>query len=216
MEIALEVGIPLQLDQATRDQAYEFYARVLIDIDLTSNQPSFLNVERDDHRGLSMDIMYENLPKRFPPSLSLLSLLPLSALVSPRRRSWSSEMEVVRPSKVLVFHLRICDYVDGGALEKGAWVLSIASLEGCQMDLRLVFGEINSLTDSSKLIIVVDHEGFLHDHSCCIESHRLANSISLEDMLEIVSRLVTNLSPKQQQHQQSAASLKQTWSPLPK
>ncbi|KAK4835426.1 hypothetical protein QYF36_009580 [Acer negundo] len=38
-------------------------------------------------------------------------------------------MEVVRPLKVLVFHLRICDYVDGGALEKGAWVLSIASLE---------------------------------------------------------------------------------------
>ena len=64
MEIARGVGIPLQLDQATRDPAYGFYARVLVDIDLTSNQPSFLNVERDDHRGFSVDVIYENLPKR--------------------------------------------------------------------------------------------------------------------------------------------------------
>ena len=35
-----------------------------MDIDLTSNQPSFLNVERDDHRGFSVDVIYENLPKR--------------------------------------------------------------------------------------------------------------------------------------------------------
>ncbi|KAK3211296.1 hypothetical protein Dsin_016002 [Dipteronia sinensis] len=64
MEIARGVGIPMQLDQATMDQAYRFYARVLVDIDLTSNQPSFLNVERDDHRGFSLDVIYENLLER--------------------------------------------------------------------------------------------------------------------------------------------------------
>ena len=35
-----------------------------MDIDLTSNQPSFLNVERDDHRGFSVDVIYENLTER--------------------------------------------------------------------------------------------------------------------------------------------------------
>ena len=64
MEITRVVGIPLQLDQATRDQAYGFYAQLLVDIDLTSNQPSFLNVERDYHKRFSIDVIYENLPKR--------------------------------------------------------------------------------------------------------------------------------------------------------
>ena len=64
MEIAQGVGIPLQLDQATRDQTYGFYARVLVDIDLTSNQPSFLNVERDDHKGFFVDVIYEKLQER--------------------------------------------------------------------------------------------------------------------------------------------------------
>ncbi|KAK3218144.1 hypothetical protein Dsin_012114 [Dipteronia sinensis] len=64
MEVARGVSIPLQLDQFTRDQAYGFYARVLVNIDLTSNQPSFLNVERDDYRGFSVDVIYENLLER--------------------------------------------------------------------------------------------------------------------------------------------------------
>ncbi|KAK3229191.1 hypothetical protein Dsin_001072 [Dipteronia sinensis] len=59
MEISRGVGISLQLDQS-----YGFYARVLVDIDLTSNQPSFFNVERDDHRGFSVDVIYEDLPER--------------------------------------------------------------------------------------------------------------------------------------------------------
>ena len=65
MEITRGVGIPLQLDQAKRDQAYGFYARVLVDIDLTLNQPSFLNVKRYDHRGFSVDVIYENLAERY-------------------------------------------------------------------------------------------------------------------------------------------------------
>ena len=35
-----------------------------MDIDLTLNQPSFFNVERDDHRGFLVDVIYENLPER--------------------------------------------------------------------------------------------------------------------------------------------------------
>ncbi|KAI9165994.1 hypothetical protein LWI28_024341 [Acer negundo] len=75
---------------------------------------------------------------------------------------------------------------------------------------RLVFGEVNSITDCSnrsEVLLVVDHDGFLHDHNCCLESHRLADSISLQNMLKMVSGLVTNPSPKQQSASSSNLTL---------
>ena len=51
MEITRGVGIPLQLDHATRDQTYGFFARVLVDVCLNTNLPSNLMVEREDHWG---------------------------------------------------------------------------------------------------------------------------------------------------------------------
>ncbi|KAK1581724.1 hypothetical protein Q3G72_008459 [Acer saccharum] len=62
MEIARGVGIPLQLDQATRDGDYGFNGRVLVDVDLMDNLPSSLMIERDDHRGFTVEVVYENLP----------------------------------------------------------------------------------------------------------------------------------------------------------
>ena len=65
MEISRGVGIQLQLDQATRDGDYNFYGRVLVDVDLMDNLPSSLMIERDDHRGFTMEVVYENLPNRY-------------------------------------------------------------------------------------------------------------------------------------------------------
>ncbi|XP_068312484.1 uncharacterized protein [Pyrus communis] len=61
MEIACGVGTPLQLDHATREKLYGYYARILVDVDLSADLPSSIMVEREQH-GFSVDIIYENLP----------------------------------------------------------------------------------------------------------------------------------------------------------
>ncbi|KAM2953591.1 hypothetical protein FF1_031959 [Malus domestica] len=61
MEIARGVGTPLQLDHATREKLYGYYARILVDVDLSADLPSTIMVEREQH-GFSVDIIYENLP----------------------------------------------------------------------------------------------------------------------------------------------------------
>lgn len=63
MEIARGVGTPLQLDKATKERLYGYYARVLVDVDLAGDLPSSIMVERESH-GFSVDIVYENLPPK--------------------------------------------------------------------------------------------------------------------------------------------------------
>ncbi|KAI9191216.1 hypothetical protein LWI28_005266 [Acer negundo] len=91
----------------------------------------------------------------------------------------------------------------------GSWAIE----RWAQDSRRAVFGEVNSVTDcsnGSEVLLAIDHDGFLHDHNRCIESHILVDSISLQNMLEMVDELVMNPSLKQQ----SASSLNLTWSPF--
>ena len=44
-EIAKGVGTPLHLDKATRDHTYGFYARILVDLDLSIDLPKSIMVE---------------------------------------------------------------------------------------------------------------------------------------------------------------------------
>jgi hypothetical protein len=46
MEIARGVGTSLQLDRATKERQFGYFARVLVDVDLAGNLPSCLMVER--------------------------------------------------------------------------------------------------------------------------------------------------------------------------
>ncbi|KAI9198024.1 hypothetical protein LWI28_008784 [Acer negundo] len=55
-------GIPLQLDETTKDQSNGYFVRVLVDKDLTASLPTSIMVKRDDHRGFSIEVIYENLP----------------------------------------------------------------------------------------------------------------------------------------------------------
>ncbi|KAK4840581.1 hypothetical protein QYF36_012814 [Acer negundo] len=98
---------------------------------------------------------------------------------------------------------------DGRGHQRRSWE-DIQPLKTLMDSRRLVFGEVNSITDCSnrsEVLLVVDHDGFLHDHNCCLESHRLADSISLQNMLKMVSGLVTNPSPKQQSASSSNLTL---------
>ncbi|XP_062020889.1 uncharacterized protein LOC133737323 [Rosa rugosa] len=60
MEIARGVGTPLQLDRATKERAFGYFARVLVDVDLASNLPSSLMVERENHC-FAIEVIYENM-----------------------------------------------------------------------------------------------------------------------------------------------------------
>ncbi|KAK9288342.1 hypothetical protein L1049_016795 [Liquidambar formosana] len=59
--IARGVGIPLRIDDATTLRKFGYYARVLVDVDLSNPLPKVLWVERKDH-GFNAELFYENLP----------------------------------------------------------------------------------------------------------------------------------------------------------
>ena len=59
-----------QIDQATRDKVFGYYARVLVEVDLSGPLPSSIMVELPDD-GFILDIVYENLP----PKCSACSLI---------------------------------------------------------------------------------------------------------------------------------------------
>ncbi|CAN6708759.1 unnamed protein product [Malus baccata var. baccata] len=63
MEIASGVGTPLQLDSATRERQYGYYARILVDVNLAGDLPTSLMVERESH-GFPVEVVYENLPPK--------------------------------------------------------------------------------------------------------------------------------------------------------
>nr|XP_011465613.1 PREDICTED: uncharacterized protein LOC105351802 [Fragaria vesca subsp. vesca] len=64
MEIARGVGTPLQIDKATRERQFGYYARILVDIELSQDLPTSLMVEKGNHV-FSVNISYENLPHHF-------------------------------------------------------------------------------------------------------------------------------------------------------
>ncbi|XP_024171401.1 uncharacterized protein LOC112177335 [Rosa chinensis] len=61
MEIASGVGTPLQLDAATKEQRFGYYARVLVDVNLLGTLPTSIMVEREN-LCFPVGIEYENLP----------------------------------------------------------------------------------------------------------------------------------------------------------
>ncbi|CAN6540752.1 unnamed protein product [Malus baccata var. baccata] len=63
MEIARGVGTPLQLDSATRERQYGYYACILVDVNLADDLPISLMVERESH-GFPVEVVYENLPPK--------------------------------------------------------------------------------------------------------------------------------------------------------
>ncbi|XP_024190398.1 uncharacterized protein LOC112194381 [Rosa chinensis] len=60
IEIARGVGTPLQLDRATKEREFGYFARVLVDVDLAGDFPSTLMVERESH-GFPIEVIYENM-----------------------------------------------------------------------------------------------------------------------------------------------------------
>ncbi|KAL6139471.1 hypothetical protein ACLB2K_057775 [Fragaria x ananassa] len=60
MEIAWGVGTPLQIDKSTKERQFEYFARVLVDVDLAGDLPPSLMVERESHC-FSIDVVYENM-----------------------------------------------------------------------------------------------------------------------------------------------------------
>ncbi|KAJ4712784.1 DUF4283 domain protein [Melia azedarach] len=63
MTIARGVGIPLQIDQATREKKYGFYAQILVEVDLSKPLLDIVTVELPDY-GFDVKVHYENLPTR--------------------------------------------------------------------------------------------------------------------------------------------------------
>ncbi|KAK9277679.1 hypothetical protein L1049_007226 [Liquidambar formosana] len=59
--IARGIGTSLKIDDATRLRKFGYYARVLVDIDLSNPLPNTLWVERKDY-GFNVELFYENLP----------------------------------------------------------------------------------------------------------------------------------------------------------
>ncbi|XP_024164201.1 uncharacterized protein LOC112171221 [Rosa chinensis] len=61
LEIARGIGTPLQLDRATKERAFGYFARLLVDVDLTGSLPSTLMVEREGYE-FEVSLEYERLP----------------------------------------------------------------------------------------------------------------------------------------------------------
>ncbi|KAK9921828.1 hypothetical protein M0R45_030324 [Rubus argutus] len=77
MGIANGIGTPLQIDKATKERQFGYYARILVDIDLSKDHPTSLIVERGNHAFL-VAIDYET---------SLDKLKNIHAKERPRSRS---------------------------------------------------------------------------------------------------------------------------------
>lgn len=63
--IARGIGIPLSLDDATINRSLGYYARVLVDIDLSNQLQDQILVEREGFPFL-VQIEYEKLPLFYP------------------------------------------------------------------------------------------------------------------------------------------------------
>lgn len=61
LEIASGLGTPLSIDESTQQKRFGFFARVLIDVDLSENLFESVVVDREDH-ALSISVQYEKHP----------------------------------------------------------------------------------------------------------------------------------------------------------
>ncbi|KAK3221689.1 hypothetical protein Dsin_008714 [Dipteronia sinensis] len=60
--LARGIGVPLRLDKATIDSDSGHYARVLVDVDMSTLHPSSVLLERDEFHSSFISAKYENLP----------------------------------------------------------------------------------------------------------------------------------------------------------
>ncbi|KAK4840039.1 hypothetical protein QYF36_026832 [Acer negundo] len=65
MGIAREIGMPIQINKATREKSFGYYARLLVEVDLLGSLPNSVMVELPDEDGFSVDLVYEYLPPKF-------------------------------------------------------------------------------------------------------------------------------------------------------
>lgn len=63
LTVARGLGIPLQIDQATKEKRYGYCAKMLVKVDLSGSLPDFITVELPDY-GFNVEIHYENLPAK--------------------------------------------------------------------------------------------------------------------------------------------------------
>ncbi|KAK0571609.1 hypothetical protein LWI29_018788 [Acer saccharum] len=56
------IGVPLRLDRATVESDFGHFARILVDIDVSTVPPSSLLLERDESHSSFISVEYENLP----------------------------------------------------------------------------------------------------------------------------------------------------------
>ncbi|XP_061993262.1 uncharacterized protein LOC133711112 [Rosa rugosa] len=61
-EISNGIGVPVKVDPSTLDRKFGLYARVLVDIDLSSNPPGELTVRRKTGEVVVVEVEYERLP----------------------------------------------------------------------------------------------------------------------------------------------------------
>ncbi|KAK3205056.1 hypothetical protein Dsin_019102 [Dipteronia sinensis] len=65
------IGVPLRLDKATSDWDFVHYARVLVDVDVSSVLPTSVLLVRDEFHSSFIAIEYENLPTFCPTCYSI-------------------------------------------------------------------------------------------------------------------------------------------------
>ena len=76
-DLARGIGVPLRLDKATSDGDFGHYARVLVDVDVSSVLPTSVLLERDEFHSSVIAVEYENLPA-FCSTCSSIGHLPSS------------------------------------------------------------------------------------------------------------------------------------------
>ena len=76
-DLARGIGVPLRLDKATSDGDFGHYARVLVDVDVSSVLPTTVLLERDEFHSSFIAVEYENLPA-FCSTCSSIGHLPSS------------------------------------------------------------------------------------------------------------------------------------------
>ncbi|KAK2662295.1 hypothetical protein Ddye_000869 [Dipteronia dyeriana] len=75
--LAKGIGVPLRLDKATIDGDFRHYARVLVDVDMSTLLPSSVLLEKDEIHSSFISVEYENLPS-FCSICSSIGHLPCS------------------------------------------------------------------------------------------------------------------------------------------
>lgn len=94
MEMARGVGTPLQLDPMTKEGRFGFYARVLVDVDLSKPLPESIMIEREGF-AFPVEVVYA----KFPPICDYCGIIGHS-ISSCRQNSKKKDSDTVSKSKV--------------------------------------------------------------------------------------------------------------------